>query len=353
MKIVLVIPTLKQGGAERVISELGNEFFDLGHKVELVLLAQGKDFYAMKPGIIIHRLGFQQSGILSKVLNEGKLFFRFRRLLKTLSPDAVLSFGDKYNVFTLFSSSFLGLNIYISDRSNPKKRIPKLTVLLRSVIYRKAAGIVAQTELARNILLKTTKNTNIKVIPNPVKDIEFNPDITKENIILNVGRLVPEKGQKYLIEAFSKVKNTQWSLMILGEGPLRKELEDFIVQLGISDRILLPGAVKNVDEWLGKSSIFAFPSISEGFPNALAEAMAAGLPVVSFDCDAGPRDIISHRKNGMLLPLKDVDQLAISLEELIGDQNLRSEMGLAAKELRTSLNKRKIAMEFSTFMNLK
>jgi len=352
LKIFLVIPTLKQGGAERVMSELANQFAQKDNlKVHLVLLAKSNDFYKVDDTVIIHRLGFENKSKLNKIFSELATFKNLRKLLKTHKPDAVLSFMEKYNSFTILAAAFLGLQVFVSDRSNPLKKVPQTTETLRKFTYKYATGIIAQTQFAKDVLAAKTKNKNIRVIPNPVKEIQNYPDIAKEKLILNVGRLVPEKGQKYLIEAFSKInEKADWRVVILGDGPLRSELEEQVNALGLSNQVLLLGAVNNVDEWLAKASIFVFPSISEGFPNALAEAMSAGLPCVSFDCKTGPRDLIENYKNGILVEEKNVEELANSLQKLIDDPILRLRLGTQAIVIKEHLSSDKIAKCFYEFM---
>lgn len=355
MKIFLIIPTLKQGGAERVMSELANQFAQKDNlKVHLVLLAKSNDFYKVDDTVIIHRLGFENKGKLNKVYSELATFKNLRNLLKTHKPDAVLSFMEKYNSFTILAAAFLGLQVFVSDRSNPLKKVPQTTEILRKFTYKYATGIIAQTQFAKDVLVAKTKNKNIRVIPNPVKKIQNYPDIAKEKLILNVGRLVPEKGQKYLIEAFSKInEKADWRVVILGDGPLRNQLEEQVNALGLSNQVLLLGAVNNVDEWLAKATIFVFPSISEGFPNALAEAMSSGLPCVSFDCDAGPRDIIKNNVNGVLIPTKDEKSLIQALENLIQNKELREMLGKNASKLREELSVDKIAKQYFNFISTK
>lgn len=353
MTIFLIIPTLKQGGAERVMAELANSFvdFDDVKKVHIVLLSNADDFYDLNSRIIIHRLGFENKGRLHKLYSEFNTLFKLRRLLISQRPDAVLSFMEKYNAFTILASSFLGIKIFVSDRSNPLKNVSRQTEFLRVTLYRYAAGIIAQTQIAKDVLKKKTKSTNIKVIPNPLRKVTRYPHIEREKIILNVGRLVPEKGQKYLIEAFSAITNKGWKLIIVGDGPLKVKLESQILSLGLEDHVILAGAVKDVDKWLAKASVFAFPSISEGFPNALAEAMSAGLPCVSFDCTAGPRDLISHGENGYLIRTSDVDKLRRALQRLIDDEVERKKLGDNARKIRETLEVSKISYEYFQFMN--
>jgi GalNAc-alpha-(1->4)-GalNAc-alpha-(1->3)-diNAcBac-PP-undecaprenol alpha-1,4-N-acetyl-D-galactosaminyltransferase len=351
MKIILVIPTLKQGGAERVISELANEWAKRGYITHFVLLAKSERFYAINSNIIVHELGFENKGIVQKGIAEIRTLVRLRNLLKKEKPDFVLSFMEKYNVLTILASLFLNLNVFVSDRSNPKKKVPFFVSFLRKRFYKYATGIIAQTNLAKDILLEKTCHTNIKVIPNPLKHIEVNSAIPKEKVIINIGRLVPEKGQSYLIDAFAQITDKSWRLVILGEGPLRTQLHEQACRLKIIDRVLMPGSVNNVEEWLQRSSVFAFPSVSEGFPNALVEAMALGLPCVSFDCDAGPRDILEDGVNGILIPACDTEKLADKLNLLINDENLRNELGANATSITQKLAVSKISEDFFCFCN--
>lgn len=352
LKIFLIIPTLKQGGAERVMSELANIFSCYGIKVHLILLTNVEDFYKIDSEVIIHRLGFANTGFLKKIISEFKVFLKIRHLLKNERPDYTLGFMDKYNVLTILASSFLSLKVFVSDRSNPRKPIPKHILTLKKLTYRFATGIIAQTSLAKSILEEMTRNSNIKVIPNPLKKVELFSNINREKIILNIGRLVPEKGQKYLIESFAKLNAKGWKLIILGEGPLRGELEEQVKHLDIKDKVLLPGVALDIDVWYAKASIFAFPSISEGFPNSLVEAMSAGLPCVSFDCDAGPSDIIQNGVNGYLVRTKEVDGLAKILDELINDEELRLNIGLNAMKVKETFDSEKISKEFLNFFKL-
>ncbi|HLV39614.1 glycosyltransferase family 4 protein [Xanthomarina sp.] len=349
MKILLIIPTLKQGGAERVMSILANNFSQKNIDTHLIILTKSNDFFTINKKVTIHRIGFENNNFLSKKLSELKTFFRLRKLIKNEKPDFVLSFMEKYNILTILASSFLNANIFISDRRNPLNKLPKHIVFFRRLTYKYATGYIAQTSLARDYIKERKLNKNIRIIHNPVQVRNENETIKHNTTIINVGRLIPEKGQHYLIEAFSKLRNREWKLIILGDGPLRNQLELQIQELNLEDRVILKGTVNNVVDWLKESSIFAFTSITEGFPNALTEAMAVGLPCVSFDCNAGPRDLIINGENGFLIPLKDVESLAFTLDKLADDYLLRDKIGNKAKEIRYKLDENKIAEEFLDF----
>lgn len=338
MKIFLIIPTLNQGGAERVISELANQFSKSGYEVHLVILVKSIDFYVVSDNVYIHRLGFTNKGMLQKPFSELKVLINLRRLFKEYRPDAILSFMDKYNILTILSSRFLDLRVFISDRSNPKLKLSLFLYFLKKIFYRRATGIIAQTSLAKEVIQDISNSKNVKVIPNPLKYVCLFPEVSREKIIINVGRMVPEKGHKYLIESFAQLGIVGWKLVILGDGPLRYDLEKQVAELGLIDKVSMPGTVSNIDDWLAKSSIFVFSSVSEGFPNALVEAMAAGLPCISFDCEAGPRDIIEHGVNGLLVEEKNIDNLKQSMEKLINDSSLAAAIGKKAQTVRNSYN---------------
>ena len=310
------------------------------------MLAKTEDFYSVDKRITIHRLGFENQGKIQKIISEIRTLFKLRRLLLKYKPDSILSFMEKYNAFCVIASAFTGTNIYVSDRSNPLKAVSARIELLRIITYRHANGIIAQTQLAKETLARKTKNRNISVIPNPIKKVKCFPDVCREKIILNIGRLVPEKGQKYLIDAFSKLDNHEWKLVILGEGKLRTDLERQIAQLNMESKVELIGTTEDVDIWFARASIFAFSSVSEGFPNALAEAMSAGLPCVSFNCNAGPGDLITHGVNGFLVEPMNVQSFTKRLSELVANEELRNHIGNEAKSINERLSLQKISNEF-------
>lgn len=350
MIIILVIPTLSHGGAERVMSELANIWSSQGHEIHLILLAEGEQFYLLADNIIIHRLGFKiNQNPIQKLFSLLKMLIQLRKLISKLNPSFVLSFMNKYNIFTLISTYGLKQRIIVSERDSPTEKLPDITNKLRKATYPLAYGVITQTELSKLFIQNEIGNKNTISIPNPLKEISFDSNIKKEKIILNVGRLVPKKGQHHLLEAFAKMNLPDWKLVLLGEGDLRKELEKRVSELGLDNNVMMPGAVKNIDEWLQKSSIFAFPSLFEGFPNALAEAMASGLACVSFDCDTGPRDLIQDGKNGFLIQVGDVELLTNRLHSLVIDDSLRMQFSHEAKKIGETLNRYNIAKYYLDF----
>ena len=153
----------------------------------------------------------------------------------------------------------------------------------------------------------------------------------KQNIVLMVGRLIESKHQDKLIEMFAIVSPPDWKLMLVGYDHLKQQnmarLKTLARDLDVNSRVIFMGKMDNIEEIYLKSSVFAFTSSSEGFPNAIGEAMAAGLPVVAFDCVAGPAEMIRDDHNGFLIPLFDYELFQEKLALLMKDKDTRELFG--------------------------
>jgi len=331
--IVLVTPLLDHGGGQRFITELAN-YYAKKHEVIIVLLRSGESFYPLHPKIKVIALGYAHEAGQSKIqvaVSGVKTLFKLRKVIRSIKPKFVLSILSSTNILTLIATRFLKTKVYVNDIMSPYRKRSKGEKYARKLLYKKADGVIALTKIAKTMIQEETKCSNITVIPNPVKDIVLDKNIGKEKIIINVGRLDSAKGQHFLVEAFNQLNHTDYKLVILGEGPKRSPLEKLIKELHLEERVLLPGAVVDIDTWLAKAEIFAFPSVTESWGMALTEAMAAGLPSVSFDCEVGPREMIEDGKNGYLIPVGDVDGLTEKLRQLIEQPALRTALGKQAK----------------------
>ncbi|MBR9855644.1 MAG: glycosyltransferase family 4 protein [Algicola sp.] len=324
LKLGLVIPTFKQGGMERVMSELADHWSENDQCISLIFLVDHEPFYKINDKIQkVFWPNFKYNpNFLSKFVYKIRLFFHLRKVYKESGINTLLSFGEGYNAFIILSALGKNLKVYVSDRSNPLKKVSTSRDFFRRILYPRAEGIFAQTSLSKQELFKKTKHSNLILMPNPVKIIP-REEVPKENIIVNVGRLVPEKDQITLIRIFDEIDNEGWKLEIIGEGPLRIELEKEIAERNLEEKVKLLGSKKNLSPHLSKAKIFAFTSISEGYPNALCEAMAFPLPCISFDCDAGPRDVIDDEVNGYLIEKGNTELYKEKLFKLMKDKATR------------------------------
>jgi len=335
-KICLVIPSLHAGGMERVMSELAGCFCQK-HNTEIHLVMYGmmpEIFYPLPQNLIIHQPDWKFDNTKRK-WNTIKRMFYLRRTIKMIDPISILSFGEYWNSLVLLSLTGLSYPTYVSDRSQPNKRIGILQNQLRKWLYPKTTGVVAQTTVAKETYLNQFHHSNIQVIGNPIRRIEAHIDHTdKENIVLTVGRLIASKHHDLLIDIFLKTGNPSWKLVIAGGNAIQQkgmeQLSTKIKELHAEEQVILTGNISNVDDYYLKSKIFAFTSSSEGFPNVIGEAMSAGLPVVAFDCIAGPAEMIEDGDNGFLIPLFDAEKFEQKLTLLMTDESQRNNMGLSA-----------------------
>ena len=171
------------------------------------------------------------------------------------------------------------------------------------------------------------------VIPNSVRGLGGGRAPLTDPLILAAGRMTPQKGFDLLIHAFARVsdRHPDWRLRICGAGDQRRELLRLIEALGLSGVVNLDGPARNLGEAMQRASVFALSSRFEGMPLVLLEAMSKGLPVVSFDCPTGPRDVIEDHCNGILVPPGNVEAFSVGLRELVADDALRHRLGAEAR----------------------
>ena len=177
-----------------------------------------------------------------------------------------------------------------------------------------------------------TELNNVTVIYNPLSFFPEQQSDGMQKQVIAVGRYVPQKGFDRLISAWSIVskRHPDWTLSIYGDG-MRQQLQQQIDELGISSTCQLRHSVQNIVEKYCESSIFVLSSRYEGFGMVIIEAMACGIPPVSFTCPCGPRDIIDDGKDGILVENGNVEELAKKISFLIKNEEIRKEMGRMAR----------------------
>lgn len=345
MRITLVISTFGAGGAERVMSVMANYWVEQGKDITLITLSpQSNDWYKLHPRV--KRVGLDvlsMSAHIGQAIRDNvRRIIGLRRALRRVHPDVVISFLDTTNVLTLMASRGLGIPLIVSERNDPHQNsIGSAWSGLRSLLYRHADAVVVQSGAIRDWALRLPGIKAIYVIPNPVNSTGNGSEQASRrrgsaHTIAAMGRLVRQKGFDILIEAFGRCagKHSDWSLVILGEGPQRASLQNFAADLGIADRVNLAGQFLEPATVLKRADLFVLSSRYEGFPNALLEAMACQLPVVSTDCSGGgPREIIRDGVDGILVPPEDVAALADAMDRLMANSNERRRLGTRACEI--------------------
>jgi GalNAc-alpha-(1->4)-GalNAc-alpha-(1->3)-diNAcBac-PP-undecaprenol alpha-1,4-N-acetyl-D-galactosaminyltransferase len=360
MKITLVISSLSPGGAERVMTNIANYWAEKGWDVTLLTL----DRQATPPHYELHatvrheriypkassepspsfravRQSWLRRNSAAQCFHAVRMVWRLRKAIKKSQPDIAISFLDKVNVLTLIATLGLGVPVVVSERIDPNHyRFGGTTWLwLRRLLYPKAACVVTQTKSAMQYFPPDVQQRG-QVIPNPmripVQRCAVVPTREGDNghTVIAMGRLVPQKGMDLLLQAFAQVaeKHPDWTLDIWGQGVDRKALETLASSLGLDGRARFRGVTKDTFGEFRRADLFVLSSRFEGFPNVLCEAMACGLPVISFDCPSGPAEIIHDRMDGILVPPEDTDALAGVLDDLMGNPELRDRLASKASE---------------------
>ncbi len=343
MHIVLIISSLTAGGAERVLSDLANAWVLRNHGISIITLSDPSipPFYRLDDRIHLYQLNAHQReycSFLHRLKNIAKRLLKLRNALKLVKADVIISFVDMTNITTLLAALGLRIPTIVCERTHPQYyQLPQFCKKLRGIVYGWADKVISQTPSASDYFSKLPRDKKA-VIPNSVKKPKHQKNVSDilnpVQKIISLGRLCPHKGFGALITAFSKIaqQNLDLSLTIYGEGDELQNLEALIQDLNLTTRVFLPGTVEDIERVLYQSDLFVFPSHYEGFPNALCEAMAIGLPVIASNC-SGNIDIIREGVDGRLFEVGNEAQLIRLMGELIEDAPQRVKLSKGALSL--------------------
>lgn len=348
MKIVFFIGSLVVGGAERVVVSLSDFLHRQGMEVTILTTAVGKKEYAVPEGVKRVMTGLTPEETTKSRIKNIRLRYRnFYEVLRDEKPSLVVSFIGINNINAIRACRSLGIPVVVSVRSAPAREYKsKILHFLMRRLFPKANGVVLQTKEAYDYFPKSIQKRAI-ILPNSLREEFVRPvfEGERKKTIITVGRQDNNKNQLTLIKAFLQVAEEyqDYTLVLYGDGPACEEWKKIALQSPFADRIVWAGIIENVADTIADAGLFVLPSLVEGMPNALMEAMALGIPCISANCSGGgPKELLGDNEYGVLVNFREakgfvsqeeqVNRLAEGLRSLLADDSLREEYGRKAHE---------------------
>lgn len=348
MKIVLYISNLQKGGAQRVIANLGNYLETIGNQVMIITTGDDKSSYGLNNGIIVKSLGLNQlysrdKVKIKRIIGIGNYLLKLKKTINEYKPDVVLTFLTFEINCILAIKPFIKSKVIISVRNDPKmiyrtnyqkKRANQMFKLADGIVFqtKEAQSFFADKIIKKSTIIKNSINMEF-IIPRYLGE--------RKKKIVAVGKFTEQKNHLLLIDAFSKIANSipDYNLVIYGDGILKKVYKEKIEKLKLKNRVLLPGIIDEIKEHICDASLFVLSSNYEGVSNALLEAMALGLPVISTDCPCGgSREIIEDGINGILVPVKDIERMSSAIKSVLSDADLMNKLCKNANKIQKTFN---------------
>lgn len=371
LHVFLFIPSIETGGVERNAILVANYLANRNIQVTVVYTrAIEKIKNRFNSYVTFKQIGgkFSIPGIHPRVSDAIAIFFGFIRLLRSQPKEqhaVILSFQS--NIVSIIASQFSSIPVVARVSNHPSHihyesgKIQKLAEQLKRIVYRYAEVVITNAEVTSTYFRKILP-VHVETIYNPVDISKVKEKASADvdhpwlmhkrfPVVVAVGRLATQKNFTLLIRAFAQVlKEVDARLIILGEGSERAKLEKLISQLGLNEYVSLPGYEKNVHCYVARSDLFVLSSNFEGMPNALIEAIAAGVPVASTDCLSGPAEILDNGLSGVLVPVNDEDALAKAIIDNLLDRDAAFKKHEHAKEKLSDFEFSKIMKHYESIL---
>ena len=362
MKILFAIKHLSTavGGAERVLCTIASALVARGHDVSVLTFDQHSErpFYSIDERVQLINLGIGNASASAGVIETLKRLRALRSVIKTERPD--IAIGFMHSMFIPLAIALFGTRVpcvgseHIVPQHYRQRRFQFFLLLISARLLKR---VTVLSETIKTTYPRTLQSIMVP-ISNPIETSDFIEQTAidkKHSILLNVGRLDDQKDQATLIKAFSKIAHEypNWQLKIIGEGPLRSELETLIDALGLKSRICLPGVTTKIQHEYAAADIFVISSVYEAFGLVTAEAMSHGLPCIGFADCPGTNELISHNVSGILVHQGSsrVDALADCLAALMTDLKLQKKLGNAGRDqIRQHLSTERICDQWEGMM---
>ena len=342
-KVLFVIGTMANGGAERVISVLANRLNKKGYSVSIVTIIDNRVEYQLDDDIMHYSIELNGGRIQRNIERIRKL----KKIIREVNPDAIISFLAIVNMTTLIANVGIGKQVIVSERNDPAKEpAHKISRVFRNLCYRFLGcdGFVFQTQDAMNYFGKKIKGKSV-IIPNPITNLpEVYTGERRKNIV-TIARLEPQKNIPLLLSSFAEIhkKYPEYVLEIYGRGYLQESLQEYAKELKIESSVIFHGFAKNVHESIVDAGMYVMSSNYEGISNGMLEALGMGLPVIATDCPiGGARMFINDGVNGLLIPTNNKEKMVSAILSLIEDECTAEKLGKKASAIREELNVEKI-----------
>ena len=355
-KIIVITFSLSNNGAERVFTELSNEWARQGHSVTVLQFernAYGSESFELDPKVDEITLGYKH------IANKFKRYFLYlkevRKYLKEHDDATVIAFSFTTQVIVSIASVGLKNRIIFSERNDPNScPYSKVTRAIRNLSYYRATYIVFQTEDAKNYFSKRLQNRGI-IIANPINP--FLPSMyygERRKTIMTAARLRPQKNISLLINAFALFTKEfpEYKLEIYGIGEELEKLTNLVASYNLSDRVFFKGFCKDINDKMRDVAMYVCSSDYEGISNSMLEALAMGVATISTDCPiGGARQVIRSYENGILVPVRDETALYKAMSEVAGDKNLSQRLSENGYKVREEYKVDKIALQWVNYID--
>jgi GalNAc-alpha-(1->4)-GalNAc-alpha-(1->3)-diNAcBac-PP-undecaprenol alpha-1,4-N-acetyl-D-galactosaminyltransferase len=359
MRIAVVMSAIWTGGIERVVVTLVNRWVASGHAVRILTFEPPgtKPAYVLSELVVLEQLGLLKESptLAAAIWNNMHRVAALRHRLQSFAPDVVLGQATDPSILAILAGLGTRWPTIATEQVHPAYHaLPRSWDYLRRMAYPWADAIVVQTDDIAQ-WARTALRVPAEVMPNPIDLQRFNsastdagrPPRTRRQVIA-VGRLAPQKGYDLLLAAFARCveRNPAWDLVIYGEGPERTPIEASIASLGLVGRVTLAGNTTMVELAYRNADLFVHAARYEGYPNAVQEALAAGMPVIATDCPGATRQLLGDGRYGLLVRNEDVAELADALGSLMADDNRRSSLARSAREAVLPFEETRIAQRW-------
>ncbi len=320
------------GGGERVTANMANHFAVNGDRVSIVSVSTQKtgNIFQIDTRVNIDYLNSDQHSGLN-IIRKIESFLAVRSYFrKTKNRTFLLGIGT----YPTLLAALLPYNdqiIKIGCQHGSYSSVKHIWHIMRRLVFRRLTAVVSLTTY--DVTKLRGLNKNIYVIPNSVSFFPDKPAELLNKTILAIGRIDFPKGYDLLLEVFSRfcVVNKDWKLRIIGDGPLKESISRFISVKNLTNRVVIIPSSRRIEQEYLDASVYLMTSRTEGLPMVMLEAQACGLPILSFNCETGPADIITNGEDGYLIDNYNIDEMVTKLLELCSDLPKRQEFGMNAR----------------------